>query len=247
MAVKKEAKAGKIVEMEQALLDDLNDVAKQTGEPANTIARLCLRAGLAKIRADNFKLFDLQPFQPSKDESLGSTESFAKLLAQELRELLSGVPSKQPSSHAKATPKAKRAHLSDIQEVTMAVVANIPAGWAEHQQALKPKRTVQVRKGKYPSDAFGLDVTGDSMNAAIGRFGPVLPGETVVLVPFTFGDEAAGKIVAAQIDGKTTLKRLVCPKGKPCYLQPESHNPEFAGKMHPLEDLEVQGVVIGKL
>ena len=153
----------------------------------------------------------------------------------------------QKSTFRKSPTKAKRAKLTDIQEVSFSIFDSIPAGWPDHRHAIKPKRTIMVPKGKYPTDAFGLDVIGDSMNTARGKLGPVLPGETVVLVPFTSADEAAGKIVAAMIDGQTTLKRLFCPKGSACYLRAESKNPAFAGKIHPLHDLEVQGVMIGKL
>ena len=164
--------------------------------------------------------------------------------------LLTGKTAPPPSE---ATPskkkpaKSKRAHLTDQAWVSLGIYGTIPAGWPADGAVRKPKRTVRVPRGKYPSDAFGLDVTGESMNAAKGKLGPILPGETVVLAPFECADKAAGKIVAALIDRRTTLKRLVCPAGKPCYLQPESSEPEFAGKMHPLEEVTVQGVVIGKL
>ena len=148
---------------------------------------------------------------------------------------------------AASRKKEKRARFTDIQEVSLGVWGTIPAGWPDARRVSKPKRTVMVRKGEYPAEAFGLDVVGDSMNAATGKLGPVLPGETVVLVPFTNCEDAAGKIVAALIDGHTTLKRLVCPKDADCYLKPESTNPVFAGRMCPLDDLTIQGVVVGRL
>ena len=147
----------------------------------------------------------------------------------------------------KAISKEKRSYRRDVREVSLSIFGTIPAGWPDARHSFKPKRTIMVSKGRYPSDAFGLDVLGDSMDAAKGKLGPILPGETVVLAPFTTADEAAGKIVAAMIDGHTTLKRLVCPKGGDCYLRAESNNPVFAGVMHPLHDLEVQGVVVSKL
>lgn len=135
----------------------------------------------------------------------------------------------------------------DIQEVSLPIFGTIPAGWPDHRAAKKPKRVVVVPRGKFPDDAFGLDVDGDSMNLARGRFGPVLPGQTVVLIPFTSKDEAADQIVAAMIDGRTTLKRLVCPKNAKCFLRAESSNPAFDDAMHPMDILTVQGVVVGKL
>jgi repressor LexA len=49
-----------------------------------------------------------------------------------------------------------------------------------------------------------------------------------------------GDVVAALIDGETTLKRLVNERGAP-YLKAE--NPRYPA-LHPLRDLRVQGVMV---
>lgn len=143
--------------------------------------------------------------------------------------------------------KEKRARLTDKAWVSLGIYGDIPAGYAEDIQSLKPKRKAKLHRSHYRPGMFGLDVTGESMNAAKGRLGPILPSETVLVMPFTTASDAAGKIVAANIDGRTTLKRMVCPEDAPCHLQPESTLPEFAGKMHPLDEITVLGVVVGKL
>ncbi len=156
--------------------------------------------------------------------------------------------SRKPRTTTKKLPvKSKRAHLTDKAWVSLDIYGDIPAGWADDRQSIEPKRTIKFPRSEFCPGMFGLDVTGDSMNAAKGKLGPIRPGETVLLVPFTTATDAAGKIIAANIDGRTTLKRMVCPKGKPCHLQPESNAPEFAGAMHPLDEITVLGVVVGKL
>ncbi len=147
---------------------------------------------------------------------------------------------------SKAPVKAKRSRLRDIKEVSLTVLDTIPAGWPVDRATLKPKRIIQVAKGRFPEGSFGLDVTGTSMNAAKGKFGPILDGETVVLLPPDLRKPEHGDIVAALCDSQTTLKRLIC-KPEPCTLRAESTNPEFANDIKPAHELVIQGVVVGKL
>jgi repressor LexA len=77
-----------------------------------------------------------------------------------------------------------------------------------------------------------LRVTGDSM---IGRH--ILDGDFVVL---EHGPEPrTGQIVAALIDGASTLKTFVLKGGKP-YLRAE--NPKYPDLI-PAQELMIQGVV----
>jgi repressor LexA len=80
-------------------------------------------------------------------------------------------------------------------------------------------------------NTFALRVTGDSM---IGRH--ILDGDIVVLEhgPEPFN----GQIVAALIDGESTLKTFVLKGGKP-YLRAE--NPKFPNLI-PAQELMIQGV-----
>ena len=134
----------------------------------------------------------------------------------------------------------------DVLLVSLSVLSSIPAGWPDERVAVKAKREVRVAKGRFPEGAFGLDVTGESMNAARGKFGPILDGETVVLLAPDRREPKHGDIVAALCDGRTTLKRLWC-KPKPCVLRAESTAPEFVNDIRPAHDLVIQGVVVGKL
>jgi len=80
-------------------------------------------------------------------------------------------------------------------------------------------------------NTFALRVTGDSM---IGRH--ILDGDVVVL---EHGPEPRnGQIVAALLDGDSTLKTYVVKSGKP-YLRAE--NPKYPNLI-PAQELMIQGV-----
>jgi repressor LexA len=81
-------------------------------------------------------------------------------------------------------------------------------------------------------NAFALRVTGDSM---VGRH--ILNGDFVIL---EHGPEPRpGQVVAALIDGASTLKTFVVKGGKP-YLKAE--NPKYPDLI-PAQELMIQGVV----
>jgi len=82
------------------------------------------------------------------------------------------------------------------------------------------------------SRTFALKVRGDSMIDA-----HICDGDTVVL---EFREPRNGDIVAALIDGETTLKRYVVKRGKP-YLHAE--NPDYPDLI-PARELVVQGVLV---
>ena len=79
---------------------------------------------------------------------------------------------------------------------------------------------------------FALKVRGDSMIDA-----HICDGDTVVL---EYRAPRKGDVVAALIDGETTLKRYVVKKGKP-YLQAEN---EDYPDLIPARELIVQGVMV---
>ena len=82
---------------------------------------------------------------------------------------------------------------------------------------------------------FALKVRGDSMrNAAI------LEGDIVIM---EFREAKHGDIVAALIDGETTLKRFVVHNGVP-YLR--ASNPKYPDLI-PARELVIQGVLIALL
>jgi len=82
---------------------------------------------------------------------------------------------------------------------------------------------------------FALKVRGDSMIEA-----SILDGDTVFLTP---REPRAQDIVAALIDGESTLKRYLLQRGRP-FLRAE--NPRYPDLL-PAQELIIQGVMIGLL
>ncbi|MGF1448397.1 MAG: transcriptional repressor LexA [Opitutales bacterium] len=88
--------------------------------------------------------------------------------------------------------------------------------------------TVGMRRSRR---AFALKVRGESMIDA-----GIFEGDVVIL---EHGLPENGDIVAALIDGETTLKRFIQRAGKPPYLQAEN---DAYPDLHPVADLTIQGV-----
>ena len=89
--------------------------------------------------------------------------------------------------------------------------------------------TAGIRPGQ---NAFALKVRGESMiNAGI------LDGDTVIIQPGVLVRD--GDIVAALIDGETTLKRYIQKRGTSPYLKAE--NEEYP-ELYPTTELLIQGV-----
>ena len=128
------------------------------------------------------------------------------------------------------SPLAKlRSRIVDIP-----LYGSIPAGMPQaREQDAEGCVTVDVESiGYKPTrNAFALLVTGDSM---IGKH--ILDGDFVVM---EHGPEPRnGQIVAALIDGASTLKTFVLKGGKP-YLKAE--NPKYPNLI-PAQELMIQGV-----
>jgi repressor LexA len=128
------------------------------------------------------------------------------------------------------SPLAKlRRRLSDIP-----LFGSIPAGFArEREPEAEGCVSVDMESiGFKPTrNTFALRVTGDSM---IGRH--ILDGDIVVL---EHGPEPRnGQIVAALIDGESTLKTFVVKGAKP-FLKAE--NPRYPDLI-PAQELMIQGV-----
>lgn len=82
---------------------------------------------------------------------------------------------------------------------------------------------------------FALKVRGDSMRQA-----GILEGDIVIM---EFREARHGDIVAALIDGETTLKRFIIQNGRP-YLR--AANPRYPDLI-PARELVIQGVLIALL
>ena len=120
------------------------------------------------------------------------------------------------------------------QIVDIPLYGSIPAGFPQtREQDAEGCVSVDIQSiGIKPTrNTFALRVTGDSM---IGRH--ILDGDIVVL---EFGPEPrSGQIVAAYIDGASTLKTYVVRNGKP-YLRAE--NAKYPDLI-PAQELTIQGV-----
>jgi repressor LexA len=120
------------------------------------------------------------------------------------------------------------------QIVDIPVFGAIPAGLPQtREQEAEGCVSVDIESiGFKPTrNSFALRVTGDSM---IGRY--ILAGDLVIL---EHGPEPYnGQVVAALIDGESTLKTFVLKGGKP-YLRAE--NPKYP-HIIPAQELMIQGV-----
>jgi repressor LexA len=132
-----------------------------------------------------------------------------------------------------------RALITPLQKVRIAdipIYGQIPAGMAtdteeniEGHVSLDADSVNASKKGK----TFALRVRGDSMVGA-----HILDGDIVILEDRK--DVQSGDIVAALIDGETTLKRYLVEHGRP-YLKAE--NPDYPDLI-PARELRIQGVMI---
>jgi repressor LexA len=116
------------------------------------------------------------------------------------------------------------------------IFGSIPAGMpSERQQEAKGCITIDVGSVgiKPTARTFALEVRGDSM---VGRH--IVDGDVVVV---EHGQTPRnGDVVAALIDGESTLKTYVADRKRP-YLKAE--NPRYP-KLIPAEELTIQGVMV---
>ena len=159
------------------------------------------------------------------------TAAMSHLRALEKKGVIQRLPGK---ARAVVFPEdLDRAEICDIP-----IYGRIAAGFGEDQQqeqegclSIDVTSLGVARK----RDTFALKVRGDSMIDA-----HICDGDTVVLEK---REPRNNDIVAALIDGETTLKRFIKEKGK-TYLQAE--NPHFPDLI-PVEELIVQGVMVALL
>jgi repressor LexA len=120
--------------------------------------------------------------------------------------------------------------------VDIPLYGSIPAGFADkREQEAKGCVSIDIQSlGIKPSTvAFALEVKGDSM---IGKL--IAPGDLVIIEPRA--DPKAGDVVAALIDGESTLKTFMNRNGKP-WLRAE--NPRYPNLI-PAQELVIQGVMV---
>lgn len=132
-----------------------------------------------------------------------------------------------------------RSLITPMQKVRIAdipIYGQIPAGMAtltEQTVLGHVSLDAQSANASKNSRMFALRVRGDSMIGA-----HILDGDIVILEDRK--EARNGDIVAALIDGETTLKRYVMERGRP-YLKAE--NPRYP-HLRPAHELLVQGVMV---
>ncbi len=127
----------------------------------------------------------------------------------------------------------------DDETVQLPLFDSIPAGLPDRFDGSEAPQTMRFLPATLgigdPQRAFAVRVRGDSMRDA-----GILSGDTVVLEK---KEARAGDIVAALLDGESTLKRLVKANGG-YFLKAE--NPDYPN-LEPIEELAIQGVVVSVL
>ncbi len=132
-----------------------------------------------------------------------------------------------------------RSLITPMQKIRIAdipIYGQIPAGMAtltEQTVLGHVSLDAQSANASKNSRTFALRVRGDSMIGA-----HILDGDIVILEDRK--EARNGDIVAALIDGETTLKRYVVERGRP-YLKAE--NPRYP-HLRPAHELLVQGVMV---
>ena len=132
-----------------------------------------------------------------------------------------------------------RALITPVQKVRITdipIYGQIPAGMATlTEQTVEGHISLDTRSVNASKNrrTFALRVHGDSMIGA-----HILDGDIVILEDRK--DVQNGDIVAALIDGETTLKRYVVEHGRP-YLKAE--NPRYPDLI-PARELKIQGVMV---
>ena len=120
--------------------------------------------------------------------------------------------------------------------VDIPIYGQIPAGMASlAEQSIEGHVSLDLSSANSSRarDTFALRVRGDSMINA-----HILDGDIVILEDRK--DARSGDIVAALIDGETTLKRYVTEQGR-AYLKAE--NPLYPDLV-PARELRIQGVMV---
>jgi repressor LexA len=132
-----------------------------------------------------------------------------------------------------------RALVTPVQKVRITdvpIYGQIPAGMSTlTEQTIEGHVSLDTRSANISKNrgTFALRVHGDSMIGA-----HILDGDIVILEDSK--DVQNGDIVAALIDGETTLKRYVTEHGRP-YLKAE--NPRYPNLI-PARELTIQGVMV---
>jgi repressor LexA len=154
------------------------------------------------------------------------TAAFQHVRALVKKELLAPVPGKR-GCFTSSPPTTRTVHVP--------VFGTVPAGLPERiEQEPEGYVSLEVRAAGVAESAslFATRVRGDSMINA-----HILEGDLAV---FEAREPVSGQIVAALIDGETTLKRYVEERGRPFLKAENSKYPDLI----PARELVIQGVLV---
>ena len=137
--------------------------------------------------------------------------------------------------HHHDTPEVSEMPNNATEVVDIPIMGDIAAGYPDRVEPSGEIGRLQVDIASAGFSkrhrSFALQVRGESMVDA-----EIYDGDMVVVEP---RDPQDGDIVAALIDGETTLKRYIQKNGEPPYLKAEN---KFYPELYPINDLTVQGV-----
>jgi len=136
-------------------------------------------------------------------------------------------------------PRKARALITPAMKVRITdipIYGQIPAGMSSlTEQSIEGHVSLDAYSANVTQNRgrFALRVRGDSMIGA-----HILDGDVVILEDSK--EVRKGDIVAALIDGETTLKRYVVEHGRPCL---KAENPRYPDLI-PARELKIQGVMV---
>jgi repressor LexA len=136
-------------------------------------------------------------------------------------------------------PRKARALITPAMKVRITdipIYGQIPAGMSSlTEQSIEGHVSLDAYSANVTKNRgrFALRVRGDSMIGA-----HILDGDVVILEDSK--EVHKGDIVAALIDGETTLKRYVVEHGRPCL---KAENPRYPDLI-PARELKIQGVMV---
>lgn len=157
------------------------------------------------------------------------------LKALEAKDYIARVPGQARAFRLSVHAQALRASLTGNGTISVPVFGTIAAGYPDHVESSGAIGSLQIDAStagvRNHVQAFALKVRGESMIDA-----GIFDGDIVIVEP---GEPQNNNIVAALIDGTTTLKRYIKPHDATPYLKAENINyPDLT----PINELLIQGI-----
>ena len=188
---------------------------------------------------------DVKLDPPSTQEQLGvvlkeGTLDEVRLLRQVVETLFRQVEIRRqaPPLNSAASRNGRGPLVFDGRPRLLPALGYIPAGWPQEAVAQQASQFVVVPEDEFPEADYVLKVQGDSMVDA-----GIQHGDWVVMT--TRREPRANNVVAALVDGATTLKTYLLDERQKPFLR--SENRAYPPSIIPREEMQVQGVMLGKL